>query len=203
MHCKHFLAKTDFYHGLSYIMHENFADSLIKNTFLSSCIQVQICFLYIYLFLACLNILYLVPCVLCFILQVVYDFNPDCISRPSMTHHVLPYSIQGGSKFVVSQPRCSLPCVDLGASTQLFSSIPKCYDDSVRHSFNVRTSNLHPAITIPQIGFLEHVPVDLSDHKMQLVSKEDYEQYIQSDLMSQRYASSVNKGMSFSIFAMQ
>ncbi|KAL8584860.1 hypothetical protein ACOMHN_037565 [Nucella lapillus] len=90
------------------------------------------------------------------------DYGLNCYDGPSLTHHVLPFSIQGGPNFVVSQAGCSMHRADLDPPTMA-----------------------HAPLGDP-------APVDLSGHKMVLAQKGEElgryrHHYTQADLMGRHH----------------
>ena len=112
------------------------------------------------------------------VLQVEYGLNS--YGGPSLTHHALPFSIQGGPNFVVSQAGCSMHRADLDPPLHYHSTPP-----------------LHPSglKTLPGTGsamahasMLDSSPVDLSGHKMALGQKEEHRRhYSQAEMVGRHY----------------
>ena len=120
-----------------------------------------------------------VRCVLC-VLQVDYGLNS--YGGPSLTHHALPFSIQGGPNFIVSQAGCSMHRADLDPP-------PPHYPSATLHPPEVKTLPSQGRGPMAHASMMDSSPVDLSGHKMVLGHKgeEHHQHFSQPDVMARHY----------------
>ncbi|XP_076450792.1 recombining binding protein suppressor of hairless-like isoform X2 [Babylonia areolata] len=101
--------------------------------------------------------------------QVDYGLN-GYGGGPSLTHHALPFSIQGGPNFVVSQAGCSMHRAELDPSALHFTS-------TSQHSSDVKSVRGGAGSSMAQGGMVDSSPVDLSGHRLGGKGEEHQQHY--------------------------
>ncbi|XP_025088250.1 recombining binding protein suppressor of hairless-like isoform X1 [Pomacea canaliculata] len=106
------------------------------------------------------------------------DYGIAGYGGPSLTHHALQFSIQGGPNFVVSQAGRSMHRADL--EPQLH------YQATPLHPGGLKA----PTGSMAHAGLMDTAPVDLSTvpgHKVSLGQKDDQRHYMQHELLHHHY----------------